>query len=164
MSLSTIMAEDVQRRADSRSGAALAGTIDQKAVDDALSTLTKYIPTEVLTLYLPALAVAAAVGSQNASVEQKGLYWVFGLLVTPLAALGMNLRKRAVAGLPIWPGWDGFPLWALISASMAFLAWSLAIPGNPYIDRPALNVVSAFVALFASTILSFIEPFVMART
>jgi len=163
MSLSKLMAEDVARRTQPGGGTSLAGAVNQKAVDDALSALTKYIPTEVLTLYLPALAVATAVGEQHVSSDQKLLYWVFGLVVTPLAAIAVNLRKRAVAKQPIWPGRAEFPVWVILSSSIAFLAWSLAIPGNPYIDKPVLNVVSGFSALLASTILSFIEPFFVAR-
>ena len=50
---------------------------------------------------------------------------------------------------------------ALVETStIAFAAWALAIPGSPYLSVKGADggVVAALIALFASTILSLLEP------
>jgi hypothetical protein len=126
--------------------------------DDALTSLTKYIPTEVLTLYLPAVAIVAALDEPIVTAGKKVTYWAFALGLTPLIVLLVYMRRRALSRLPVWPSWKEFPLWSLIAATLAFLAWALALPGNPYLDKPAMHVASGFAALLASTILSLLEP------
>ena len=165
MSISRLMSEHVSRvvRAE-RDAGGLEGVVVPRASrespssDDALTSLTKYIPTEVLTLYLPAVAIVAALDASRVTLGQKIVYWAFSLGLTPLISLLVYLRRRALAAMPVWPPWNEFPLWNLIASTGAFLAWALALPGNPYLEKPAMHVASGFAALLASTLLSLLEP------
>ena len=58
MSVTSLMSEEVKRR---KSAVAAAGTIQplqDSSATNALKALEKYIPTEVLALYVPAIAIA----------------------------------------------------------------------------------------------------------
>jgi hypothetical protein len=171
MSISRLMSEQVSRAAaaEAPGGGALEGAgpassnASPRGSDDALTSLTKYIPTEVLTLYLPAVAIASALDEPLVMIGKRAMYWAFAVALTPLISLLVYLRRRAIANLSVWPPWSQFPLWNLIAASVAFLAWALALPGNPYVDKPAMHVASGFAALLASTILSLLEPLFVRR-
>jgi hypothetical protein len=169
MSISRLMSEQVSRAAAMEGGQKLEGegprapNAEPRASDDALTSLTKYIPTEVLTLYLPAVAIVSALDEPLVMIGKRATYWAFAAALTPLISLLVYLRRRAIANLSIWPPWSQFPLWNLIAASVAFLAWALALPGNPYVDKPAMHVASGFAALLASTILSLLEPLFVRR-
>jgi hypothetical protein len=166
MSISRLMSEQVSRVARKRSASeeALESVVaPPQRSDDALTSLTKYIPTEVLTLYLPAVAIVAALDPPLVIPGKKLIYWIFALGLTPLISLLVYVRRRALAGMGRWPSWTEFPLWSLIAGSIAFLAWALALPGNPYLEKPAMHVASGFAALLASTLLSLFEPIVVRR-
>jgi hypothetical protein len=170
MSISRLMSEHVWRmaraeRAPGHLERAIPDGADREppSGDDALTSLTKYIPTEVLTLYLPAVAIVAALDEPRVMAGKKIIYWAFAVGMTPLISLLVYLRRRAMAGMPLWPSWTQFPLWNLMAAIVAFLAWALALPGNPYLEKPAMHVASGFAALLASTLLSLLEPLFLRR-
>jgi hypothetical protein len=159
MSIFRLMSAAVDRR-HSAIAASADPSPDQLASSDskdALSALTKYIPTEVIGLYLPSLAVAAALGG-SPEPRYKITYLAFGLAVTPLIAFLIYLRARVRTGLHAWPRLKDVPWWPVFASVVAFLAWGLAIPNNPFIAKPILGVVSGFAALFVSTFLSLLEP------
>jgi hypothetical protein len=162
------MSEQVSRAARDQPGSDEAGfeSVPQRQPqrsDDALTSLTKYIPTEVLTLYLPAVAIVAALDPPLVVPGKKLTYWIFALGLTPLISLLVYVRRRVLAGLALWPSWTEFPLWSVLAGIIAFLAWALALPGNPYLEKPAMHVASGFAALLASTLLSLLEPIFVRR-
>jgi hypothetical protein len=167
MSISRLMSEQVSRVAPGKAPGAPPAAAEPAAApprsDDALTSLTKYIPTEVLTLYLPAVAIVSALDEPLVTPGKKAAYWAFALGLTPLISLLVYLRRRALGRLRVWPSWRDFPLWSLIAATLAFLAWALALPGNPYLEKPAMKVASGFAALLASTILSLLEPIFLRK-
>lgn len=120
--------------------------------------LSGYIPTEIISLYLPAVGVVTALDGLHVLANTKTAYWAF-VALTPVISLVIYLRKRAVAGMKIWPLGGEFPSWEMTAATLVFAAWGLAIPENPDINSPALSVVSGFVALVTWTLLSVVEPF-----
>jgi hypothetical protein len=171
MSISRLMSEQVSRLSPGAAAGPVADATLESARpaaapggDDALTSLTKYIPTEVLTLYLPAVAIVAAIDEPKVLLGKKLAYWIFSLGLTPLISLLVYMRRRALTSLGLWPSWAQFPLWSLIAATVAFSAWALALPGNPYVDKPAMHVASGFAALLASTILSLLEPLFIRKS
>src|SRR5262245_58826834 len=121
MSISRLMSEQVSRVAHGKAPGAPAPAEPAAAPsrsDDALTSLTKYIPTEVLTLYLPAVAIVSALDAPLVIPSKKVTYWAFALGLTPLISLLVYLRRRALSRLRVWPSWRDFPLWSLIAATV----------------------------------------------
>ena len=125
---------------------------------NALDALARYIPTEMVTLYV---AASAAMPELKASlgVSEANVYWSFGLL-TPILFLLILAGKRRGCGLPAFPALKTWPWWKLIASAIAFLVWALAIPTTPYLTGDAGKVVAAFAAVFVSTFLTLVEPVV----
>jgi hypothetical protein len=127
-----------------------------------LDALSRYIPTEIITLYLAALAAMPALVATFAFVTNVRLYWFFAIL-TPILLLLVLAGKRRREGLPVFPALRDWPWWKLIASTIAFLVWALAVPTTPYMDGPAGKVVAAFGALLVSTFLTLLEPILEPR-
>ncbi len=130
--------------------------LDENKVNTALDSLTKYIPTETVTLYVAAVAATPAMVSLS-GYEQIGqvIYWLFFVL-TPVLLVVVLMSKRASAGQPPVP--SKWPWWKLVAASIAYLVWALAVPNNPYITSEAAAIVAGFGAIVVSALLSLLEP------
>jgi hypothetical protein len=126
------------------------------SVANTLSALAKYIPTEVVTLYIAAVAASTALQSQWAFITPARLYWFF-VIFTPLFVLLTYIGKRkAAVGLPVWPSSAReWPWWSMFAPMVAFMAWALAVPDNGILDD---GVIGAFLALFVSILLTTLEP------
>ena len=115
-----------------RSAAAPAPTQPGDGTHTALQTLTTYIPTEVLTLYVSAVASLGTI--QNAQGHDVGRWipFVFFLVVTPAAVWIAFATKLKSAGrpLPISPG--TWPVWEMTAATTAYVAWAFALPNTPF--------------------------------
>lgn len=115
--------------------------------------LTRYIPTETITLYVGAMAAKAELATllhlQDAS---WAIYWFFAA-VTPALLLLLLLNKHRTSGSadPFKPPW-----WPFVAAALAYLMWAMSVPGNPIADQ--LKALPAFGALFLSVILSLLDP------
>jgi hypothetical protein len=126
--------------------------------DDAVAGLTKYIPTESVTLYVA--TVSAQVVLLGVGLTPHFWYWFF-ICLTPLLQLVLFLRQLAVAKknwkvpIKLWP-W-----WRIIASTLAFAVWALAVPGNPIIDTDSATggVLAGFCALLVSFALNLFSPF-----
>jgi hypothetical protein len=165
MSINSLTEAEVRRRVTQHNAAlAAAGAVAGQAqandnpVNNALSMLVKYIPTESITLYVAAISAASALKSVSPKVTEGAIYWFFAVL-TPVLLLLIYLGKRKVAGLPTFPPIREWPWWKTFAATVAFLVWALAVPGNPYVKGDTAGAaVAGFFAIFISTILSILEP------
>jgi hypothetical protein len=126
--------------------------LPESQIGSALDLLKKYIPTEVITLYIAAVSAFQVLENDQIAVS---LYWVAALL-TPVFLVLVLMGKRAAAGESPFP--KPWPVWRMVAATIAFLVWALAVPGNPYITTAALHVLAGFGAIFISTILSLLDP------
>jgi hypothetical protein len=114
-----------------------------------LQTLTDYIPSEILTLYIAAVASIQAYnfGSDTATKMQvlAGIFWTclilspIWVITTTFLAAKAPLRTRAF----VWPA---------IAALIAFAAYALAIP------KSWLAAEFAYGDLFAGILLLIITP------
>lgn len=126
-------------------------------VNNALSMLVKYIPTESVTLYVGAISAAAALKSFSPGITGFHIYWFF-VALTPVIFILVFLGKRKALRLsPVLPIKE-FPWWKLFACTVAFVVWALAVPGNPYVTVESGGAVVGFFAIFISTILSLLEP------
>ena len=124
--------------------------------------LTAYIPVESITLFVSAVSVldAASPALDGGSplptwLDIWAIYWVFALVVTPAIVLLVARSKWRSANdggatLPF-----NRPIWPILSAVAAFLAWAWAVPGLAQADFE--KIVAAFAAIFVSRALSLVE-------
>jgi hypothetical protein len=143
-----------------------------------LMSIATYIPTEVIGLYLAALAAvrsgidpekASASISRNAgtlNLPSNGEAVVAGIftLMTPLIVwLVYAAKVRAGGGAPptqprLWPKWEMF------AATVGFVTWSFSLPDSPYARFSWYNVAWAtFAVLAVTTALGLVGP-VFQRT
>jgi len=127
-----------------------------------LDALSRYIPTEIITLYLAALSAMPALVATFAFVNDVRLYWSF-VALTPLLLVLVLAGKRRRAGLSAFPPLRQWPLWKLVASTISFLVWALAVPTAPYLEGPAGKIVAAFAALLVSTFLTLLEPILEPR-
>ena len=134
-----------------------AGAADENAVNNALSMLVKYIPTESITLYVAALSAAPALKSVSGQrITESTIYWFFSLFTPVLFAIILLGKRRAARVTPL-ASLKNWPWWKNLAATIAFLVWALAVPGNPYARGDTSGAVAGFFAIFISTILSILE-------
>ncbi|HVG23900.1 MAG TPA: hypothetical protein VND45_07080 [Thermoanaerobaculia bacterium] len=126
----------------------------------ALDALVRYIPTEIVALYLSALTIAKAL-EDELHIGPEALYWL-GVLATPVALLLVFLANARRGGKP-FPPFGDWPKWKTLAATLAFCVWGLAIPGNWWAagnaSRAAIMGIGAIVASFVlSTIGDIVDP------
>ncbi len=145
----------------------------------AIKAVATYIPTEVIALYLAALAAvrsgvtpsipeagAADDLAQRASIlaPPSGAEVVTMVIFAFVAAAVVWLvyagkAKTAGKRLPLRP--DCWPLWEMFAATAAFLAWSFALPDSPFARFSWYNLAWAtFAVLGVSTLLGLLAPIV----
>lgn len=131
---------------------------ERDTVTGSLNLLVKYIPTEVITLYVATLSAAPALQDVFPYIRTNDIYWAF-TIITPLLLFLIYINKRATSGLrPIIPARQQWPWWKLIAATVAFMVWALAVPGNPYVSGETAAVLAGLGAVFISMILNLLEP------
>jgi hypothetical protein len=130
----------------------------ENKVSSVRNVLFKYIPTESITLYVAAASASPALLTMFPGLTPTVSYWSFGIL-TPILVLLIYFGKCRASNLVIpFLLVSKWPLWKMFAATIAFLVWALAVPGNPYIRGQAAGVVAGFLAIFISTLLSILEP------
>jgi hypothetical protein len=131
--------------------------VQDNTVTTAINSLVKYIPTEVVTLYVAALSATPVVRSAIPAFDTRVTYWGFAV-ITPLLLLLVYASKRSTSGLPALPVLKEWPWWKMFAATAAFLVWALAVPSSPYISGETSVLVAGFGAIIISTFLSLLEP------
>jgi hypothetical protein len=131
------------------------GPAKDDRVTNALTALVGYIPTEVITLYVAALSAEQPLRAATGFFDARWILWTFALL-TPALLLLIYVSKIASAGgaLPRPPAW---PWWKMSAATIAFLVWAVAVPGNPYLQGTA-SAVAGLGAMLVSTLLHLVTP------
>lgn len=128
---------------------------------NATNVLTRYVPTDVVVLYVAAIAIAPQFKEAVPAVTPATLYWGFAIC-TPLifwlvylgtlsGKQGRSVRRSLLRFPPRLP--VRLPLWKPFAAFLAFMVWALAIPNGPYLQSASGATVAGFVALVASTVL-----------
>ena len=157
MSLNSLAANRLARETTSPAPAAVRRSASedsfgptQEDVENSLSSLVEYVPTETVTMYLATLAAIPAI--EGTFLDAPFTYWLFAALTPILFAL-IYAGKRRAAGLERWPGKADWPWWPMAAATIAFLVWGLTVPNGPYLDNESGRVVSGLLAVVVSTLL-----------
>jgi hypothetical protein len=142
-----------------------------------LQSIATYIPTEIIGLYLAALAAVRAginpatekatssqanrVGSLNlASNGEVRIAILFAVLTPAIVWLVYAGKVRAGGGsTPLNP--RKWPVWEMFAATAGFIAWSFSLPDSPFTRFDWYNLSWAtFVVLAVSTGLGLLSPVV----
>lgn len=130
-------------------------------IQNALSALIEYVPSETITLYLAAVGALPALVTSITIVTAARVYWLFVMLTPILFALIYGGKRRAI-GETRWPKfseWESWPIWPMVASTVAFAAWGLAIPDSPFFNSEDGRVISGLIAIFASVILGVLGRF-----
>lgn len=126
------------------------------SLTNAANALTKYIPSEVVTLYVSGVAAGPALKSVLGFGSRVWLYWGF-IGATPLVYLLVYASFLKANDKP-FPPLRKLPWLTAILSAVAFAVWALAVPGNPYVNGPGQAAAAGFFALVISTVLNMLGP------
>lgn len=132
-----------------------------RVAETAIAALTKYIPTEVITLYVASIAALPAIQSDYPSVTATPIYFGFAVL-TPILFVLIFHNQLALNEKPYPSIWN-WPWWRIFASTIAFCVWALAVPNNPFIATKSAGVLAGIGAALISTLLSLIAPIVERR-
>jgi hypothetical protein len=128
-----------------------------QAVETAINVLFGYIPTEILTLYV---AVLAAIQQPNKVTSADwAAFWAF-LAGTPLVVWLVYGAKIKALQKPLPVAFSAWPVWEMLAATLAYVAWAMALPNTPFAAYAWYSSALAGVTvLVASTVLGLLAPF-----
>jgi hypothetical protein len=117
---------------------------DASAVQQALTLIVGYIPTEIVVTYV---AVVAAIesGATGSRVGQWVAFWFFLALSPSLCWVlyATNLRTQGRT-TPINP--KQWPRWPMVAATIAFAVWAYTLPETPFLGfswyQPAVGTAA----------------------
>ncbi len=127
------------------------GSTPSNLVTDTLAVITTYIPTEVLTVYVAALAAVQNSGSLT-SFAMWTTFDIF-LIATPIIVWLVYVAKIKSAGKPLPWAFAQWPLWEMIAGTLAFVAWAISLPSAPFLTYLGLPGTLATVILLITTTL-----------
>jgi hypothetical protein len=124
---------------------------------DNFDALTRYIPTETITIFVAAAGAMNALKDVWPGVEMWMLYTGCAVL-TPLIywAVAYGRHNQANDGTPF-----RFAIWEPVAATIAFLVWALSVPGVLALADPkaaaSAQTLAAVAAVLVSALLSLVE-------
>jgi hypothetical protein len=124
----------------------------------ALTALVKFIPTEIVMLYVSAVSVGTGFKTIFPNFTPALLYWSF-IVLTPVLYYVIYLSTLASTNQPR-PPLGQWPRWKPLASMIAFGIWALAIPENPYIKGDAGAAVMGFLVLLVTMLLSLVTPII----
>ena len=130
-----------------------AGSEGKDGAASALDVLARYIPSEVVAIYIFGLSILDTVATQY---DETIAWGVLAAICVALVCLfvvvnWVVLDRKTDKDLP-------FPRWALIAGLISFCIWGIAIPGNPITDgNNVLSMLVGFCALVSSHVLLLVE-------
>ena len=140
--------DDVEESTLSRPvrGAATAGQSTTLTPDDYLTRLLKYVPTEVVALYLTLQGVIRSEKGLQISDASYSL-WFFaivfiGVIATPTYLRALGVRKQL----------------QILLSTLAFLIWAFAIGGDPIESLMKTYEIPTFIPSIVVIIATFFFP------
>jgi hypothetical protein len=92
---------------------------------DIANQITRWIPTETISIYVAFLALLAPVARHAPSFDSRWLLFGIVAAANPVVVLLLTMAKTS-------PGDSfAFPLFEMLVAPVAFAAWAFALPDTP---------------------------------
>ena len=126
-----------------------------------VAAVVTYIPTEILVVYVAAVAALTIPGAAGPTPGAAWLAFAAFLIATPIVVwLTYAAKVRNQAGtLPVDP--KSWPRWEMAVGTIAFVAWAFALPQTPFGSfhwyTPA---VAGLAVLLVSTAIGLLAPLV----
>jgi hypothetical protein len=149
--------QDAQGAADAPKFTEDGGT-GKEDVQNALSALIEYLPSETITLYLAVASALTTLQRFFVDLTAVHVYWTFAGL-TPLLYLVIYASQRQAAGESRFPRVRAWPWWPMTAATVAFLAWALSGPNRPYFTGEGGDAVVGLAAIVVSALLGVLARF-----
>lgn len=102
------------------------GAGGEAPASEKFGKLVEYIPTEIVTLFLAAMAAREALAAW-ANVTPMDLYWI-AVITTPVLFVVIFAGTLRQAGKKIFEKGTPVPWWPMVAATIAFAAWGLVVP------------------------------------
>jgi hypothetical protein len=126
-------------------------------IDNALTVLLSYIPTEATAIYLALGSSLPAIQANVPGLQSIYVYWAFVVFVNPLLFVLVYYNQLARNNQD-FPSLAEFPYWRLLASFIAFAVWALCVPNNPYSsEKPGLGVLFGVIAVFVAILLPLIQ-------
>jgi len=125
-------------------------------VTNAIQVIAAYIPTEILTLYVAVLAAL----HQPGQITYTGwsVFYSF-LIATPIVVWLVFAAKLKGSGKSLPLKFGQWPVWEMVAATLAYVAWAFTLPNNPFTSLPWYSSGMAGIAvLIVSTLLGLLAP------
>jgi len=156
--LSTSHADDAPSAAAAPPRTTEDGGTGTEDVQNALSALIEYLPSETITLYLAVASSLTVLQEYIDGLTAKHVYWTFAAL-TPILYLLIYAGKRQARGEPRLPAVRDWPWWPMVAATVAFLAWALSGPNRPYFQGEGGGAIVALAAIVVSSLMGVLARF-----
>jgi uncharacterized membrane protein len=90
-----------------------------------ISQITRWVPTETITIYVVLLALLAPLAGHSPSFTSRWVLFSVITAINPVVVILLTMAKTK--------GGDAFkfPVFEMIIASVAFAAWAFALPDTP---------------------------------
>ncbi len=122
---------------------------------DALSAIAKYIPVEIVTLFLFGLSVVPHIKNDAPWFNTRTIFWGL-VLLTPVVFWLLFAAKFRAQEQGKWPAAGDMPWFALGAATIGFAIWANALP-NTGLWGAGMTTLFAALALGVSTVLDLID-------
>ena len=101
---------------------------------NAANALAKYIPKEIVTLYIAGLAAGPAIKSVVGMGNRQAFYWIFVFITAPTyLVVYLSFLKANQKPIPPVAQW---PWWRAIASVIAFAVWALPSPATRTSPEP----------------------------
>ena len=127
-------------------------------VQNPLSALIEYLPSETITLYLAVASSLSVLQQYIDGLTSAHIYWTFAAL-TPILYLLIYAGKRQARGEPRLPAVGQWPWWPMVAATVAFLAWALSGPNRPYFQGEGGDAIVGLGAIVVSSLMGVLARF-----
>jgi hypothetical protein len=126
------------------------GNATSNTVSNAITLLTAYIPTEILTFYVSYRALLHTDDPTKYRMNDEWFgFWLF-LVLSPVVAWAVYaIKLRAKDGTyplkllwPVTPEFRkniGVILWNMLVGLVAYIAWAVALPDSPHIHQKLID-------------------------
>jgi hypothetical protein len=128
------------------------------AIDNTLSALSMYIPSEAMALYLAVSSSLPVITKTFPIIDPLNVYWSFVWVLSPGLFLLAYFAKLAKNNSRIPTVWE-FPIFRLLASIIAFGVWGRCVPGNPFAPgtEPGAGVLYGILATLVSIVLPSTE-------
>lgn len=126
------------------------GNQPAKNAANAVEQLTRYIPTEIVTLYIAWWAVLEKV---NAADQVRWWSFFVFLILTPIVAWMIFAAKVVGRKEPIPWDWKLWPKWKFGAATAAYVVWVFSLPKSVFATFKWYDPVYAGFAILLTTIM-----------